>query len=352
MKILISPLNWGIGHATRIVPIINELKKIHTVIIAADGLAYNFLKCEFENLQILKAPTLTIKYQKKRSLFLLKMSLSIPKLIKHYFENKNWVKKHTEKLKIDVIIADNRFGFFSKKIKSIIITHQLNIIIKNKILRKIIFLINKINIQKFDECWIPDLKNKKTISGYLSSTKNINIKSTKIGLLSRFPIKNDNKIKLKYNIVAILSGPEPQRTILEKILIEKLQNYKDNALIIRGLPGKINKDVKKNKLKITNHLSSKQMQEAITQADIVICRAGYSSIMDLIMLGKTALLIPTPGQTEQEYLANHLYLNKLFWKTSQNKFNINHVENYRKKTHEMHKNIKNLKKTKKLYLPL
>ena len=342
MNILISPLNWGIGHATRLSPIIKILNKKHNVILAADGNSYSFLKKEFPKLLLLEAPSLEIKYSTCRFLMPVKILFYIPKLMFFYFRNRNWIKKHIKKHKTDVIISDNRFGFFSRKIYSIFITHQIRIAVPKrlKVFEKIIFWINKYNIQKYDECWIPD--NLKQISGELSDAKNIKIKKLRIGILSRFDKRKTDENIEKYDIVVLISGPEPQRSKLEEIIKISLLNIQYKVLILSGIPSFENFEKHKN-ITIKNHLSTNEFQQVLQNAGIIIARAGYSTIMDLITLNKTAIIIPTPGQTEQEYLANYLHNKNIFIRVEQKKLNIKTAINqFITKKSILEKNVKNL----------
>jgi uncharacterized protein (TIGR00661 family) len=321
MNILISPLNWGIGHATRLVPIIKILSKKHNVVLAADGNSYYFLKKEFPNLKIEKAPSLEIKYSPTRFLMPIKILFSLPKMIVFYFQNRKWIKNYIKKHKTDVIISDNRFGFFDKNIHSIFITHQINIAVPKQLLfvKPIVFLLNKINIQKFDECWIPDNQNQ--ISGELSNSVKLKIKSHRIGILSRFDENFETKNTENYKLVCLISGPEPQRTKLEDYIKESLEKTEYKSLILSGKPVE-KKDNTENNITIKSHLETDKFQEILKNADIIIARAGYSTIMDLITLKRTAILIPTPGQTEQEYLANYLHNRNMFINIEQQKLDI------------------------------
>lgn len=328
MTILISPLNWGIGHATRLVPIIKILQKKHKIILAADGKSKTFLEQEFPELKVIFAPKFDVSYTKNASLLPFKMVFTLPKLVLFYFQNKNFVKKLTKKHKIDTIIADNRFGFFSKKIKSYFITHQIKIQAKNRLLENIIFIINKINIQKFNEVWIPDFEQNKSLSGKLSNCSKLKIECKKIGILSRFPVKNESKTKNEnYDIVAIISGPEPQRTIFQKKITSALKDTDYKTLIISGTLNDNSKQTNSN-LTIASHLKTANFQTIIQVAEIIISRAGYSSIMDLISLKQTAIIVPTPGQTEQEYLANYLHKNNIFFSVEQKNFNKNTISTF------------------------
>lgn len=348
MNILISPINWGIGHATRISPIIKILSKKHNVVIAADGDAYHFLKQNFPENRIIKAPLLKIHYSRFPFFMPIKILFSIPKLIIFFLRNRIWLKKYLAKNSIDLIISDNRFGFFCEKIKSIIISHQLHIKMpKNlKIFENLIFKINKKNIEKFDEIWIPD-DTEINLSGKLSSTKGIEIPHSFIGILSRFEGKENQAKTENYKIVAIISGPEPQRSLFAKKITSELFNNAEKCIIIEGKP-KENYSYEINNITFASHLDSETLEQILFKSEIIITRAGYSSIMDLMKIKKTAILIPTPGQTEQEYLANYLHDNNLFYCVKQSEFCLNDIVEFRKVQTYFQNNIESKKKSIKL----
>lgn len=348
MNILISPINWGIGHATRISPIIEILSEKHNIVIAADGDAYHFLKQNFPENKIIKAPTLKIHYSRFAFFMPIKILLSIPKLWIFYLRNKNWLNKYLKENKTDLIISDNRFGFFSEKIKSIIISHQIHIKTpkKLKIFENIIFKINKKNIEKFDEIWIPDDPGT-NLSGELSSTKGIKIPHSSIGILSRFK-EREKKIKsINYKIAVIISGPEPQRSLFSKKINSELFNFNQKTIIVEGKP-KENYSYEINNLTFVSHLDSETLEKVLFNSEIIITRSGYSSIMDLMKIKKTAILIPTPGQTEQEYLANYLHDNNLFYTVKQKRFCLNNIVEFKKVQTDFQDNIKSKKLSIKL----
>jgi len=320
--ILISPLNWGLGHATRIVPIINKLKYNNKIIIASDLIPYQFLKTEFPNIKIIKFPSYTVKYSKKKFFMPIKMLFLSPKIflgiIKEHFLLKKIIKKHN----IDIVISDNRFGLWNKNIYTIFITHQIMIKMTKRLelMEYTVFLLNKFFISKYNELWIPDFEGDNNLSGELSHKYSAHKKTKYIGILSRFEKFHQNIVessKKKYDIVAIISGPEPQKTMFFEIINEKFKNTNKKTLIIQGKPG--NLFVKRNKnVEIINHLETNEMFYVLKNSELIISRAGYSTIMDLQVLNKKAILVPTPGQTEQEYLANYLINNKLFYFVKQN----------------------------------
>ena len=294
------------------------------VIIGADNRPLAFLKKEFPNLQFIVIKGYNISYPEKGSM-VLKMFFSFPKILKLIRKEHNTLKRIISDNSIDIVISDNRFGLWNKSVKSVFITHQL-IVKCPKWLNFFEYLLMKMNkyfINKFDECWVPDKGNFK-LSGELSE----NFKSFKnthlIGLLSRFNEYNFNlNSNIKYDILFILSGPEPQRTVFENIILNQLKGKSNfNFLIVRGLAeSTFSKNVQENILMV-DHLETNNLLKAILESEIIICRPGYSSIMDIVTLGKKAIFVPTPGQTEQEYLAKYYKKKGLFYSIKQNKFSI------------------------------
>ena len=285
-------------------PIINKfIKDGHQVIIGADRNPLAFLTQEFPSLKSFVIPGYEVNYGAKGSS--LKLFYESVKFFNFIKEEHSFIDKIIEEYNIDVLVSDNRYGLWSKKVKSIIITHQLYV--KAPFGEKIAHQkIDKL-IRNFDECWIPDVAGQVNMSGDLSHLHAINGKHKFIGSLSRFPVTDLSiSIKKEYDVIAILSGPEPQRAIFEKLVFQEIERNKLNAIIVRGLPKErteLGSEI--NNVKVFNHLSTLLLEEYILKSRIVVCRAGYSSIMDLVALHKKALLIPTPGQTEQEYLSKY-----------------------------------------------
>ena len=315
-RILICPLDWGLGHATRCIPVIRLLlKKNMEVIIAADGRPLALLKQEFPQLEFIVLKGYNIRYPDSGKMTR-KMAFSIPKILKGIKTEHQALKKIIKEKKIDVVISDNRFGCWNKKIKSIFITHQL--MIKSPFAEKLLHRINLRFIKNYDECWIPDVKGKLSLSGDLSHKYILPENTFFIGPLSRFNNVPQN-IKYKYDAMAIVSGPEPQRSIFEKLILEQLTQTNLKSIVVRGLTEDHDQKETKNNIEIVSHLKANEMQEAILNSKIIIARSGYSTIMDLATLGKKAIFIPTPGQTEQEYLAEILMQkNIIFYQLQKN----------------------------------
>ena len=181
---------------------------------------------------------------------------------------------------------------------NIYITHQLKI--KGPLLlMKIVNPINRLFIQKFDHCWVPDFENS-LLSGKLSYS---NLEKTFIGPQTRFEKIVEERKNYKYKYLAIISGPEPQRSLLEDEIQNCFLKTNKHCAIINGLTN--TKEISAEKITFYPHLETTAFRELITKSELLICRSGYSSIMDLCILQKKVLFIPTPGQTEQEYLAKY-----------------------------------------------
>jgi len=246
-----------------------------------------------------------------------------PKLFFIYKKKNLWLKKNIKKYKIDAVISDNRFGMNSKKIPSVYITHQLLIKTGNIFLEKIVQKIHYHFIKKYNYCWVPDCKEN-GLAGELSHQENMTSNIVYVGSLSRFELLKD--IPKVYDVLISISGPEPQRTVFEKIILDQLNNFNKKILIVRGLPNE-NKNLKldNESIKIVNHLPANELNKAFQQSEIIICRSGYTTIMDLAKLNKNAVLVATPGQTEQEYLSTYLMKKNFFYSVEQNKVSLNTV---------------------------
>ncbi|MCL2596701.1 MAG: hypothetical protein FWD66_03385 [Paludibacter sp.] len=315
MKVLVCPLNWGLGHATRCVPIIYYFAQLNEVIIVSDGYALNFLKNEFPKEKFPQIsfeifPSYSINYSKGKSQ-VGAMILSLPKIIFGIIKEHFWLKKYVTKHKIDKIISDNRFGMWSKHTFSVYITHQLMVKMPKKLLffEKIIWGLHRWFITHYNECWIPDFEDKDTnLSGDLSHKYPLPKNAKFIGLLSRFQIMENIEPDNSFSSVCILSGVEPQRSIFEKFLLNKFKNSTHKILIIQGKPQKEVKEISTMNICVVSHLDSKKIASYLLGCQNIICRSGYSTIMDLATINclHKAEFFPTPGQTEQEYLYNYL----------------------------------------------
>jgi len=358
ISVLIAPLDWGLGHATRCIPIINELiRRGVRVIIAANPGQNALLKSEFPQVEFIEIQGYNIRYKRG---FLLKWSLlfRLPSILNQIKKEHIWLDDVLRHHPVDAIISDNRYGLFHRTCPSVFITHQLQIQsgigtsfaalnnedLRGRVSRKPFFTgrwslavgrwvdrrILKWNyafIEKFTACWIPDQEGGLSIAGLLSHPAKLpSIPLKYIGILSRFYM-SENRIQ-KNALLILLSGPEPQRTEFENMLFGQLANSTIDTVVVRGLPGSdFPLPFIREGIQIWNHLPSNVLNELLNSSKYIVARSGYSTIMDLLAVKKNAILVPTPGQTEQEYLGHYLHEKKWMYSVAQKNFNLEEATN-------------------------
>lgn len=314
-NVLIAPLDWGLGHATRCIPIIYELQKYPVnTIIAASGAQRALLQFEFPNLEFVNIPAYNIRYGSGRLSSTLKLIFQTPRILKIIKKENQWLASTVFRKKIHAVISDNRYGLYHREIPTVFITHQLQI--KSAVASAGETLMRNWQYQfinRFKQCWVPDFEDAANLAGDLSHPKVLpKIPVSYIGALSRFEGK---AAASKYQLLVLLSGPEPQRTILEGKLLQQLTDFSKPVLFVRGLPGEPRQEYvfddkirnyPNRRIQFENHLSAEELNKALLESKLVIARSGYTTVMDIAALQRKSLLIPTPGQTEQEYLAQSL----------------------------------------------
>ncbi len=357
-KILLAPLDWGLGHATRCIPIIKELlNQKCEVWIAASGAQKALLREEFPFLSIVELPGYNVKYGKNRAFTLLKILSAIPKILIRIKREKAWLRQFLVTERPDAVISDNRYGLHAPGLFSVFITHQLHIKTPfGPIADNLLQRLNYRAIHRFSLCWVPDWQGAGSLAGQLSHPDRLPLTPTRyIGILSRFerqppplpavtgrPADPETKFPTTEtrlppmteavtfcDLLILLSGPEPQRTIFEKKILDQLPSYPGSTILIRGLPGETAMTAGAHSLpprvRVYNHLPANALNAVVGGADLVLSRAGYSTIMDLLKLGKRAILVPTPGQTEQEYLGEYLSDKKIVLSRRQSEFSLSEV---------------------------
>jgi len=297
-RILVAPLDWGLGHAARCVPVIRSLMKHRAVpVIGADGGPLALLSDEFPGLEQVRLPGATVRYAKgkdqRRS-----MVRQFPKLLRSIREERSLLDRLQHELALDAVISDQRFGIRSNALASVIITHQLFPI--TPILKGPLRRLNQRLIGRFDRCWVMDHDEPPGLSGELGHGAKVLANVRYIGPQSRFT-REASACPKQGRIVAVISGPEPHRTLFEKILIDQLEAIPGDHLLVRGLPSTAQEQ--RANVTIVPHLPTDLLAHALTSTDLIVSRSGYTTLMDLHALGRSALLVPTPGQPEQEYLA-------------------------------------------------
>jgi predicted glycosyltransferase len=316
------PLDWGLGHATRDIPLIHELLNAGCeVVIAAEGKHAALLQQEFPQLTFLHLPGYQIQYAQKGQFFGLKILQQAPKIIRAVKYEQQWLRKVVKDHGIDAVISDNRFGLYHDKIPTVFITHQL--LIKTPfggIVEKILQKINYHFIRKYSYCWIPDFAGNNNLSGELAHPKVLPPHTTYLGCLSRFEPKTG--VEKKYDLLVLISGPEPQRSNLEKLVLQQIKELPISALIVSGKPGTPAKEQLTPRITQVNHLNAAELNDAMLASDMVLSRSGYTTLMDLAKLNKKAILIPTPGQSEQVYLGEYLMDKSYFYSLPQENFQL------------------------------
>ena len=320
--ILIVPLDWGLGHATRDIPLIHELLNAGCkVVIAAEGKHASLLQQEFPELTLLPLPGYRIQYTQKGWLFGLKIIQQIPQILKAIKYEQEWLQKVVKEQQIDAVISDNRFGLYHSTIPTVFISHQL--LIKTPFggfIEKALQWLNYRYIRRYSACWIPDYADANNLSGILAHPSVLPPNTTYLGCLSRF-VDRPN-IPQQYDLLVLISGPEPQRSNLEKIVLEQIRTLPLRALIVSGKPGTPEMQQITPRVQQVNHMNAKDLNEAMLASRMVLSRSGYTTLMDLVKLNKKAILIPTPGQSEQEYLGRFLMKKGYFYNIPQHAFNL------------------------------
>ena len=312
-KVLIAPLDWGLGHATRCIPIIKQLLQQQCIVtIAATGIIRDTLMAEFPLLTYTAIPNYNIKYGYTSLATTIKYLTQLPKIKRTIQEEHLWLQQQQQLHNYEIIISDNRFGLYHPTATTIFITHQLQPLSPlGKLGNMLLQAINYYYINKYNQCWVYDSAAPQALAGKLSNpTKLPKVPISYLGNSTRLQLlPNAN---LVYKAAIILSGPEPQRTILERIILTQLsssapaEQYPKKIILVRGLPSTSQPITNYNpNITIINYANSLQLNTIIASSQYIICRSGYTSVMDYLLLHKQCIFIPTPAQSEQQYLATY-----------------------------------------------
>jgi uncharacterized protein (TIGR00661 family) len=306
-RILVAPLDWGLGHATRCIPIINTLlQKNVEVVIGADNRVLQLLRKEFvENGNLGRA---IIK--------------QLPAIFRGFRTEKGLLRQIIKEKRIDAVISDSRYGLYSSSIPSIFLTHQIVILLPSTFrwAQPCVSFMNRKFIRRFSECWIPDVHGEQNLSGALSHNVALPKNTFYIGPLSR--LTKHTETKNEFDILAVISGPEPQRTIFEELIVEQLKIKPYRSFIVRGIPERNTRIKLSENVVAASSVTTKELAKLIASSSILISRPGYSTVMDLSFTGSNAIFVPTPQQTEQEYLAIRLMEKAICYSEPQDNFDI------------------------------
>lgn len=323
IKVLVSPFDWGLGHATRDIPVIKELlRRGCDVEIANCGRPKIFLEKEFPELKHITLPPYPIPYTSNKS-FSGTILLRLPFLLHHIYKERKNAEKLIEKRKYDLIISDNRFEICHPKVPSFLITHQIKFKFPNQFRSFEILgeLFNAYYQKRFSKILVPDFEHDTNNLTADLSRKNFMVDKEKVHYCSPFCNIEKKGVREDIDYFISISGPEPQRTNFEKIILSQVDSLQGNIVINLGKPEQ-KKIMEKDNVKVYSIMDRETQIDHLNRAKMVISRSGYTTVMEILELGKKALFIPTPGQTEQEYLSEVYQKRNWFYSVKQSKIDL------------------------------
>lgn len=321
-RVLVAPLDWGLGHATRCVPIIRELIRLNChVVLAGNGPSLTLLREEFSSLPCIEVAGYSPVYARTSSL-VRKLSTQLIKFRKAITDEHRQTVEIVRQHNIGLIISDNRYGCWSKEARSIFVCHQVNLLLSKSMswLEPTVNRIHRSYIRSFDHCWIPDHEGKDALGGVLSSSDGLD--ATYVGPLSRF--QPSQPLEKEFDLTFVLSGPEPQRSMLEEDVIRKTRGMKERMCLVRGILKGTAISSREN-LSVFDFMNSEDLQRVMARSKFLVMRSGYSTIMDLTSCGGNVFFVPTPGQTEQQYLARRFEMKGIAGFAEQHAFDPRHA---------------------------
>ena len=325
MKILVAPLNWGLGHATRCIPIIRHyLEQGDEVVLGGDGDSLHLLQRTFPALRCIDLPSLELRYtanMQQRGFYL----RAVWALMRFTIADQYYLRQILARENFDRIISDNRFGLFSKDTHSVYITHQLYPVLPKRLrlFQPLARAVHACIYKRYAEVWVPDYADPShNLSGALSHGGRFDRRAKYIGPLSRFAkpstrshqreainVKPSTLAQRAYTSLVLLSGLEPQRTIFEQELLQRFANTQERVLLVRGKVSDPHTVIQRGNITIVPSITDDDLRTVVQEVHTIIARSGYSTIMDLEALDvlHKAEFHPTPSQSEQEYLAHFFH---------------------------------------------
>lgn len=324
--LLFSPLDWGLGHTTRCIPLLQQfLDQNLRIVVACNSIQKRILTQELPQLEFAPLEGYDVKYSRNPRFLRLKLGQQLRNILTRINAENRWVRQFAVQNPVAMVVSDNRYGFRHPSVPSIFITHQIQpqtgiSPIVDRFVQKFLYRF----VNRFTECWIPDAASSNNLSGTLSHTaNNPRVPVQFIGPLSRLqPLPH---VAEENFILIILSGPEPQRSLFEEKLLHQLKDVHKEIVFVRGLPETTELPSPQSNVEFYNHLPAEKLNTLLLQAQLVICRPGYTSLMDMVRLKKKMIVVATPAQTEQEYLAEYLSAKNVLIKFSQQQFNLQHA---------------------------
>lgn len=320
-NILIAPLDWGLGHTTRCVPLIRYILQLgHNVLFAGNESQRAYMQATIPGITCLHLDGYNVSYTQNANTFMLKIMQQVPSILRVIKEEYKWLKKIVAEHNIDAVISDNRYGLYHTNIPCVIMTHQLQVLSgKGWLVDELVRRVHSNYLEKFDECWVVDVPEQPGLAGKLSHPDKLPANCKYMGLLSQLQPTQEDK---NGYLLVLLSGPEPQRGMLSATLWAKLSDYNGRVVFVEGNKDAVEPTSIPGHITYYKLLTHDRLEATLNGADLVICRSGYSTVMDLVRLRKKAILIPTPGQTEQQYLAENLQERNWFMTKPQSSFNL------------------------------
>ncbi|MBN1893609.1 hypothetical protein JW906_03895 [bacterium] len=319
-------LDWGLGHATRSIALIRAiLDQGHRVVIVSTGRSLSLLRREFTGCTCIDLPDYHIRYSRYRPFLVPHLIAQVPGILIRIHREQRRTEKLASRYGADYIVSDNRYGCFSKNLPSFLMTHQLRFHLPRQIAWSAWMSewFNRFQFRHYRKVFIPDEAAAPNLSGELSHRGRIagNRKLFYAGPLSSLKACKTGGEGIGF--LFIVSGPEPQRTHLEELLLDQAADLPGRKVMVLGKPESDHSGISRERgFEIYPHVTRSRMAAFICRAQYIIGRSGYSTIMDLAASGKKAILLPTPGQTEQEYLARHVRESGLFFSLEQKNLDL------------------------------
>lgn len=323
-RILIAPLDWGLGHTTRCIPLMRYLLSLgHMIVFAGNQIQQQYISKTFPGIETIHLDGYGVRYASTAGRLKLALLQQIPRLLTAISREQAWLQQLTTEQHFDGIISDNRYGLFHPSIPAVFITHQLQVQtgfgdLADNWLRQLHYRY----IRRFDTCWVVDTPGTPNLAGRLSHPDRLPPQTHYLGLLSQLERPQLSRNTPGKILLVLLSGPEPQRSILSAILWQQCSQYHGTVVFVEGSDSAPERIAGRPGMQWKRYVTRETLQPMLENASLVICRSGYSTLMDLVIMRLKAILIPTPGQTEQEYLGRYLHRLGIFYCASQTDFNL------------------------------
>lgn len=329
---IVCPLNFGLGHATRCIPIIRLLLQRNVgVMIASNGSAAQLLQAEFPHLPHLPLSGFEVQLAPDHAWLPATIARQLPHIAAAIYREHQQLERLVRRYHVRGVISDNRYGCYSRQCSSVFITHQIAVRMPSELrwFEPVLYYLNRWFMRQFAAVWIPDFAHPQhNLSGNLShhTAYPPPPHSRYVGAVSRWQPSAAANQPPRYDLMVLLSGVEPQRSLLEQQVLEQLQQQPQlsglRVVVVRGLTNRHERRQLSPQLLLIDHLSGTALQQMVEQSAVVLCRSGYSTLMDLAAIDKAAILVPTPQQTEQAYLAERLMAQGHYYAMQQNALDI------------------------------